>query len=81
MGGEVANGHMTVGGGGGGAGARQACHSGPVGPSTLSQLGPSGLPFRAHPSRHPWARPARHLGPSGPPSIKPVGLAAGLKKN
>ena len=69
MGEEVANSHMTVGGGGGGggagggpAGARQACYSGPVGPSTLSQLGPS---F--------WARPTRHLGPSGPPSIKPVG--------
>ena len=49
--------------------ARRVRHSGPDGPFTLGQSGPS---FWAHPACYPWARPARHLGPSGPPSIKPV---------
>ena len=62
MGGEVANGHMTVGGGGGGGGggaglplwARRALYSEParpvgpaiLGPSGLSPLGSSGQPSR-----------------------------------
>ena len=87
-GGEVANGHMTVGAGGGrrrgGKGpvspplwARWALHSGPARPTIL---GPLGSPFWVHPACHPWASPARHLGPSGLPNIKPVGWSQALKK-
>ena len=91
MGGEVANGHMTVGGKGEGegrgrgrvGGARQwrvgrALHSGST---RLVILGPSGPPLWAHRAYH--SGPIRPITPRAvrPTQYKARGLAAGLKKN